>query len=105
MLGESQLSSSVWQSRSLHPFPDPLQPWSCSQLLASELSPGVTLCCVCWASSTPVEALAALFHTQQVWGLYLGGINQMQPWCPPRLEELCLSVACVELVSHWKSPR
>lgn len=38
-------------------------------------------------------ALAGPCHTQQVWGLYLGGINQMQPWCPPRLERLCLSLA------------
>lgn len=50
-------------------------------------------------------ALAGPCHTQRVWGLYLGGINQMEPWCPPRLERLCLSLACVELVSCWKSPR
>lgn len=102
--GESQASSPVWQRWSSGPFPSPLRPRSCCQPSASELSPGVTLCGVRWAAA-PVEALAAPRHTQQLWGLYLGGMDQMQPWCPPQLEQLCLSLACVELVSCWKSPR
>lgn len=62
-------------------------------------SPGESLLAHCWVS-VPCRPLDASPGSELSLVLLV-----LQPWCRRCLERLCPHPACVELVSHWRSPR